>query len=48
MTKRWNFSDKYKGTVSLEALRGDKTLQEIAAKRQLHPTESYARKLVTA
>jgi len=25
--------------VALEALRGDKTVQEIAAKRQLHPTQ---------
>jgi hypothetical protein len=37
MTKRRNFSDKFKATVALEALRGDKTVQEIAAKRQLHP-----------
>jgi hypothetical protein len=33
MTKRRNFSDKFKATVALEALRGDKTMQEIAAKR---------------
>ena len=33
------FSDKFKATVALEALRGDKTVQEIAAKRQLHPTQ---------
>ena len=39
MTKRRNFSDKFKATVALEALRGDKTMQEIAAKRQLHPTQ---------
>jgi len=38
MTKRRNFSDKFKATVALEALRGDKTVQEIAAKRQLHPS----------
>jgi transposase len=25
--------------VALDALRGDKTVQEIAAKRQLHPTQ---------
>jgi transposase len=35
MTKRRNFSDKFKATVALEALRGDKTVQEIASKRQL-------------
>ena len=39
MTKRRNFSDTFKATVALEALRGDKTVQEIAAKRQLHPTQ---------
>ncbi len=39
MTKRRNFSDNFKATVALEALRGDKTFQEIAAKRQLHPTQ---------
>ena len=39
MTKRWNFSDNFKAAVALQALRGDKTFQEIAAKRQLHPTQ---------
>ncbi len=39
MTKRRNFSDKFKATVTLGALRGDKTVQEIAAKRRLHPTQ---------
>ena len=39
MTKRWNFSDKFKAAMSLEVLRRDKTVQEIAAKRQLHPTQ---------
>ena len=39
MTKRRNFSDKFKAAVALEALRGDKTVQEIASKRQLHPTQ---------
>ena len=38
-TKRRNFSDKFKATVALEALRVDKTVQEIAAKRQVHPTQ---------
>jgi tartrate dehydratase alpha subunit/fumarate hydratase class I-like protein len=32
MTKRRNFSDQFKAAVALEALRGDKTVQEIAAK----------------
>ena len=39
MTKRRNFSDQFKAAVALAALRGDKTVQEIAAKRQLHPTQ---------
>ena len=42
MTKRRNFSDKFKATVALESLRRDKTIQEIAAKRQLHPTQVTA------
>tara|TARA_B110000879_G_scaffold200542_1_gene274634 strand:+ start:349 stop:747 length:399 start_codon:yes stop_codon:yes gene_type:complete len=39
LTKRRNFSDQIKAAVALEALRGDKTVQEIAAKKQLHPTQ---------
>jgi len=39
MTKRRNFSDKFKAAVAHEALRGDKTVQEIAAKRQLRPKQ---------
>lgn len=39
MAKRRNFSDQFKAAVALEAQRGDKTVQEIAAKRQLHPTQ---------
>ena len=39
LTKRWDFPYKFKVAVALEALRGDKTGQEIAAKRQLHPTQ---------
>ena len=38
MTKSRSFSDKFKATVALEALRGDKTAQEIAAKHKVHPT----------
>ena len=37
MAKRRNFTDQFKAKVALEALRGDKTVQEIAAKHQLHP-----------
>ena len=36
MTKRRSFSDKFKATVVLEALRGDKTAPEIAAKHMVH------------
>jgi transposase len=39
MTKRWNFSDQFKAAVALEALCGNRTVQEIAAKRQYHPTQ---------
>ncbi|SDG03589.1 Transposase [Celeribacter baekdonensis] len=37
MAKRRNCTDQFKAKVALEALRGDKTVQEIAAKHQLHP-----------
>ena len=42
MTKRRSFSDKFKATVALEALealRGDRTAQEIAAKHKVDPTQ---------
>jgi len=39
MTTRRRFSDKFKATVALEVLRGDKTVQQIAAKHRLHPTQ---------
>ena len=39
MTKRRKFSDRFKAKVALEALRGDRTIQEIAAKHRLHPTQ---------
>ncbi len=39
MTTRRRFSDKFKATVAFEALRGDKTAQEIAAKHRIHPTQ---------
>ena len=34
MTKRRRFSGELKAKVALEALRGDRTLQEIASKHQ--------------
>jgi len=33
MAKRRKFTDQFKAQVALEALRGDGTVQEIAAKR---------------
>jgi transposase-like protein len=39
MAKRRNFTDQFKAKVALEALRGDKTEQEIAAKHRLHPNQ---------
>lgn len=33
------FSNEFKAKVVLEALRGDKTIQEIAAKYQVHPDQ---------
>ncbi len=37
MTKRRNVSDKFKAAVVLEALRGDKTVQEIASQAPSPP-----------
>lgn len=39
MAKRRSFTDQFKAKVALEALRGDKTIQEIAAKHQVHPNQ---------
>jgi transposase len=39
MAKRRNFTDQFKAKIALEALQGDKTIQEIAAKHQLHPNQ---------
>ncbi|MEM7520876.1 MAG: transposase [Pseudomonadota bacterium] len=39
MAKRWSFTDQFKAKVALEALCGDKTVQEIAAKHQRHPNQ---------
>lgn len=37
MAKRRKFTDQFKARVALEALRGDKTIREIAAKHQVDP-----------
>ncbi len=39
MTKRRRFTAEFKARVALEALRGDKTVQEIAAKHKVHPNQ---------
>lgn len=39
MTKRRRFTDQFKAKVALDALRGDRTIQEIAAKHQVHPNQ---------
>ena len=37
--KRRRFSEEQKAKIALEALRGDRTLQEIAARHQVHPNQ---------
>ncbi len=37
MTTRRGFTADFEAEVALEALRGDKTIQEIAAKHKVHP-----------
>ncbi len=37
MSKRRRFSGEFKAKVALEALRGDRTLQEIASRHRVHP-----------
>ncbi len=39
MTKRRRFTAEFKACVALDALRGDKTIQEIAAKHKVHPNQ---------
>lgn len=39
MTTRRRFTAEFKARVALEALRGDKTVQEIAARHQVHPNQ---------
>ena len=39
MPKRRRFTADFKARVALEALRGDKTVQEIAAKHKVHPNQ---------
>ncbi len=39
MTKRRRFTADFKAKVALEALRGDKTIQEIAIRYKVHPNQ---------
>ena len=39
MTTRRRFTAGFKALVALEALRGDKTIQEIASKHKVHPNQ---------
>ena len=39
MSRRRRFSGELKARVALEALRGDRTLQEIASQHQVHPNQ---------
>ena len=37
MSTRRRFTGEFKAKVALEALRGDKTIQEIATRHKVHP-----------
>ncbi len=39
MTVRRRFTAEFKARVALDALRGDKTIQEIAARHKVHPNQ---------
>ncbi len=39
MSKRRRFTDDFKAKIALEALRGDQTLSQIAARHKLHPNQ---------
>ena len=39
MSKRRRFSDDFKAKIALEAMRGDQTLSQIAARHKLHPNQ---------
>ncbi len=42
MRTRRRFTADFKAKVALEALRGDKTIQEIAARHKVHPNQVSA------
>ncbi|MCH8998517.1 MAG: transposase, partial [Proteobacteria bacterium] len=37
MTTRRRFTSDFKAKVALDALRGDKTIQELAGRHKVHP-----------
>ena len=39
MTTRRRFTAEFKARVALAALRGDKTIQEIATRHKVHPNQ---------
>ena len=39
MSKRRRFTADFKAKIALEALRGDKTIQEIASRHKVHPNQ---------
>jgi transposase len=39
MTTRRRFTGDFKAKVALEALRGDRTIQEIATRHKVHPDQ---------
>ena len=39
MTARRRFTAEFKARVALDALRGDKTIQEIATRHKVHPNQ---------
>ncbi len=39
MTTRRRFTADFKARVALDALRGDRTIQEIAARHKVHPNQ---------
>ena len=43
MRTRRRFSAEFKAKVALEAIRGDETIAELAAKHELHPTRMARR-----
>ncbi len=42
MTTRRRFTADFKAKVALDALRGDRTVQEIAARHKVHPNQVSA------